>query len=174
MDSFPREDWPVVFLVFWSFRLMVGLGLLMIGLGAWGLWLWLRGRLETDRWFLRACVAMSPAGFLAVLSGWITAEVGRQPYVAYGVLRTAQAASPIGAGEVGTSLAAFMIIYAIVFTAGAIFIFRLLHEGPETAAGSEPPMGPRAPGTPLAKAPEDESPGGPDDAARGGLRGAPA
>jgi cytochrome d ubiquinol oxidase subunit I len=117
LDSFPRDDWPVVFLVFWSFRIMVGLGLLMIGLGAWGALQWARGKLEGDRWFLRAAVAMSPAGFLAVLSGWITAEVGRQPYVAYGVLRTADAASPLVAGQVGTSLLAFMTIYAVVFTA---------------------------------------------------------
>lgn len=174
LDQFPRQDWPVVFLVFWSFRLMVGLGLLMIALGAWGAWLWARGRLESQRWFLRACVAMSPAGFAAVLLGWITAEVGRQPYVAYGLLRTREAVSPVGAGSVGTSLLAFMIVYAVVFTAGAIFIFRLLHEGPVAGAASPPPDEQRPPGTPLAAAPEDEAPGGPDDAADGGLRGAPA
>jgi cytochrome d ubiquinol oxidase subunit I len=157
LDSFPRDDWPVVFLVFWSFRIMVGLGLLMIGLGAWGALQWARGKLEGDRWFLRAAVAMSPAGFLAVLSGWITAEVGRQPYVAYGVLRTADAASPLVAGQVGTSLLAFMTIYAVVFTAGAIFIFRLLHEGPESPAGSEAPRPQRAPGWTLGAAPRAEA-----------------
>jgi cytochrome d ubiquinol oxidase subunit I len=159
LESFPREDWPVVGLVFWSFRIMVGLGLLMIGLGLWGAVQWARGRLESDRWFLRAAVAMSPAGFLAVLSGWITAEVGRQPFVAYGVLRTADAASPLVAGQVGTSLIAFMIIYAIVFTAGAIFIFRLLHEGPESAAGSEPPRPERPPGWTMGAAPQAEAEG---------------
>jgi cytochrome d ubiquinol oxidase subunit I len=106
---------------------------------------------------LRAAVAMSPAGFLAVLSGWITAEVGRQPYVAYGVLRTADAASPLVAGQVGTSLLAFMTIYAVVFTAGAIFIFRLLHEGPESPAGSEAPRPQRAPGWTLGAAPRAEA-----------------
>lgn len=159
MDSFPREDWPVVFLVFWSFRLMVGLGLLMIGLGAWGVVQWARGRLEQDRWFLRAAVAMSPAGFIAVLAGWITAEVGRQPFVAYGVLRTADAASPLVAGQVGASLIAFMAIYAVVFSAGALFIFRLLHEGPVSAAGHEAPYTQRPPGTPLAAAPQPEAEG---------------
>ncbi|MBW3616426.1 MAG: cytochrome ubiquinol oxidase subunit I [Proteobacteria bacterium] len=159
LDSFPRQDWPVVFLVFWSFRFMVGLGLLMIGLGAWGAVQWARGRLESDRWFLRAAVAMSPAGFLAVLFGWITAEVGRQPYVAYGVLRTADAASPLVAGQVGASLMAFMVIYAIVFTAGALFIFRLLHEGPESAAGSEAPYVQRVPGWTMGAAPQAEAEG---------------
>jgi cytochrome d ubiquinol oxidase subunit I len=157
LDAFPRQDWPVVFLVFWSFRLMVGLGLLMIALGVWGAWLWWRGRLEANRWFLRACVAMSPAGFLAVLAGWITAEVGRQPYVAYGLLRTSEAVSPVGAGSVSTSLMAFMVVYAIVFSAGALFIFRLLHEGPESAAGSEAPYTQRPPGWSLASAPEREA-----------------
>ncbi len=159
LDSFPRQDWPVVFLVFWSFRFMVGLGLLMIGLGAWGAVQWARGRLESDRWFLRAAVSMSPAGFLAVLFGWITAEVGRQPYVAYGVLRTADAASPLVAGQVGASLMAFMVIYAIVFTAGALFIFRLLHEGPESVAGSEAPYVQRAPGWTMGAAPQAEAEG---------------
>jgi cytochrome d ubiquinol oxidase subunit I len=135
----------------------VGLGLLMIALGGWGAWLWLRGRLESDRWFLRACVAMSPAGFLAVLFGWITAEVGRQPYVAYGIMRTSEAVSPVGAGSVSVSLAAFMIVYATIFTAGAIFIFRLLHEGPESAAGHEAPYVQRAPGWTLAAAPTEEA-----------------
>lgn len=178
LDRFPRQDWPVVFLVFWSFRLMVGLGLLMIGLGAWGVVQWARGRLERDRWFLRAAVTMSPAGFLAVLFGWITAEVGRQPYVAYGILRTADAVSPVGPGQVSTSLLAFMIVYAVVFTAGALFILRLLHEGPVGGAAAAPPYTPRPPGTPLAAAPEDQAPGaegpGPnaDDVAGGGVRGA--
>jgi len=160
LDSFPRQDWPVVGLVFWSFRIMVGVGLLMIGLGLWGAVQWARGKLESDRWFLRAAVAMSPAGFLAVLAGWITAEVGRQPYVAYGVLRTADAASPLVAGQVGASLLAFMVIYAVVFTAGALFIFRLLHEGPESPAGTEPPRPPqRAPGWTMGAAPRPEAEG---------------
>jgi cytochrome bd ubiquinol oxidase subunit I len=154
LDAFPRADWPIVGIVYWSFRIMVGLGLLMIGLGAWGAWLWLRGRLFDNRWFLRACMAMSPAGFIAVLAGWVTAEVGRQPYVVYGVLRTLEAVSPVPAEHVGFSLLTYMIFYAIVFTAGALYILRLLSKGPEQADEHAPPE-PRPPGWSLAAAPED-------------------
>ncbi|MDP8915918.1 MAG: cytochrome ubiquinol oxidase subunit I, partial [Pseudomonadota bacterium] len=165
LDSFARRDWPVVGLVFWSFRVMVGLGLLMIALGVWGVWLWARGRLFENRWFLRACLLMGPSGFIAVIAGWFTAEVGRQPYVVYGALRTAQAVSPVTVGEVAFSFAAFLIVYAVVFTAGALYIGRLLHEGPSLGAADTAPHDPRAPGTPLAAAPES-TPGDPRPASR--------
>ena len=96
LKDFAPRDRPPVFIVFWAFRVMVGLGVAMIALGAWGVWLCLGKRSpEQSRWFLRAAVAMGPAGFIAVLAGWIVAEVGRQPYVIYGVLRTADAVSPV-------------------------------------------------------------------------------
>jgi cytochrome d ubiquinol oxidase subunit I len=82
--------------VFWSFRVMVGLGLLMIALGAWSLWLRRGARLYEQRLFLRCVTWMGPAGLVAVLAGWITTEVGRQPWVVYGVLRTADAVSKHG------------------------------------------------------------------------------
>lgn len=155
LDGYPREDWPVVWLVFWSFRIMVGLGLGMVGLGVWGLWLWARGRIETTRLFLRSAVLMGPSGFIAVIAGWVVAEAGRQPYVIYGVLRTSEAVSPVGAGAVSASLIAFMVIYAVVFSAGAIYILRLIAEGPVAGAHEPMPTVQRAPGTPLAAAPDE-------------------
>lgn len=159
LKSFAPADRPPVFIVFWAFRVMVGLGVAMIGLGVWGTWLiWRNGGLERSRLFLRACVAMGPSGFVAVIAGWIVAEVGRQPYVVYGVLRTADAVSPVSTGQVSASLLAFMVIYAVVFSVGALYILRLIAEGPAPGATEEPPPIPRAPGTPLAAAPGDLGP----------------
>lgn len=149
LEAFAPRDRPPVFIVFWAFRVMVGLGLLMIGLGAWGAWLMWRTRgPEYSPPFLRAAVAMGPAGFAAVIAGWVVAEVGRQPYVVYGVLRTADAVSPVGAGQVSASLLAFMIVYAVIFSVGVLYILRLIAEGPETppAEHDEPPGNPLAAG----------------------------
>lgn len=157
LKSFAPEDRPPVWLVFWSFRVMVGLGLLMIVLGFWGAWIAWRRRLEVSRWFLRFATAMSPAGFVAVLAGWIVTEVGRQPWVVYGVLRTEDAVSPVGAGEVSISLLVYLVVYAIVFSAGVLYILRMIGKGPEAVA-AEPPDAARAPGTPLAAAPDEEAP----------------
>ena len=157
LKSFARQDQPPSFIVFWAFRVMVGLGLLMIGLGFLGVFLWVRGRLETTRLYPRACVAMGPAGFVAVVAGWIVAEVGRQPYVVYGYLRTADAVSPVPAAHVAVSLVTFMLVYAFVFTAGAIYILRLMAAGPEVANAAIPePTAqafPAAPGHGLGGAP---------------------
>ncbi|MFZ4607540.1 MAG: cytochrome ubiquinol oxidase subunit I [Caulobacter sp.] len=155
LDAFPRDDWPVVGLVYWAFRIMVGLGLAMIGLGVWGVVLIARKRLEDSTCFLRAAVAMGPAGFVAVIAGWIVAEVGRQPWTIYGVLRTADSASPVGAGQVSASLLAFIVIYAIVFSAGAIYILRLIAKGPALETEAPPDAEGRAPGTPLAAVPPE-------------------
>lgn len=141
---------PPVAVVFWAFRIMVGLGLLMILQGLWGAVLWLRGAIERQRMFLWFSTFMGPAGFVAVIAGWTTAEVGRQPYVVYGWLRTADSVAPVGAAEVSVSLLAFMAIYAIVFSAGALYILRLIDLGP--AARSAPLDGSRAPGSPLGAA----------------------
>ncbi|RYF89372.1 MAG: cytochrome ubiquinol oxidase subunit I [Caulobacteraceae bacterium] len=157
LEDWPRQDWPVVGLVYWAFRVMVGLGLAMIGLGAWGVWRCLRGGPEASPWFLRASVLMAPMGFVAVVSGWIVAEVGRQPWVIYGVLRTRDAVSPVGAGQVSASLLGFMIVYAIVFSAGAIYILRLMARGPAPHEAAPTPAD-RAPGSPMAAAPDEEAP----------------
>lgn len=158
LKSFPPEDRPPVAIVFWAFRIMVGLGVAMIALGAWGGWLaWRRKGPETSPMFLRACVLMGPMGFVAVISGWIVAEVGRQPYVVYGILRTADAVSPVGAGQVATSLVAFMVVYAVIFSAGIVYILRLLAAGPSPAepADTDPPITPRPPGYALGAAPSE-------------------
>jgi cytochrome d ubiquinol oxidase subunit I len=119
-------DRPYSPLIFWTFRAMAGIGFLMLGLGLWSLIDRAFGRLTEDRWLLRAAVAMGPSGFVAVIAGWITTEVGRQPYTVYGLLRTNDSVSPIGAPGVGASLVAFVIIYSLVFGAGIAFILRLL------------------------------------------------
>jgi cytochrome d ubiquinol oxidase subunit I len=143
---------PPVAVVFWAFRIMVGLGLLMILEGLWGALLWLRGRLDRSALFLRFATVMGPAGFVAVVAGWTTAEVGRQPYVVYGWLRTAEAVAPVGPAQVSISLLAFLIVYAVVFCVGALYILRLMAQGPE-AAPPKPPPGLRPPGSPLGAAP---------------------
>jgi cytochrome d ubiquinol oxidase subunit I len=158
LKAFAPEDRPPAAVVFWSFRIMVGLGLLMIALGAWGAFLIMRGGPERSRAFLWTSVAMGPMGFVAVIAGWVVAEVGRQPYVVYGVLRTADAVSPVGAGEVSASLLAFFVIYAIVFSVGALYILRLMAVGPqppEPEVGEDAPTTPRPPGYALGAAPDD-------------------
>jgi len=165
LKAFAPEDRPPVAVVFWAFRVMVGLGLLMIALGLWGVWLiWRKRGPENVRPFLWSCVAMGPAGFVAVVAGWIVAEVGRQPYVVYGVLRTADAVSPVSAGPVSASLLAFMVIYAIVFSVGALYILRLVAEGPRPPEPEDtaPPLKPRPPGYALGAAP-DEPRGEPEE-----------
>ncbi len=138
LDQFPRQDWPPVVYVFWAFRAMVGLGLLMIALGWWSLVQRVRGRLYRSPLLWRAAVVMGPAGFLALLSGWTVTEVGRQPFTVYGLMRTADSASPIALAGVATSLAAFAVVYFIVFGAGFLFILRLMARPPVTGeAGPE-------------------------------------
>jgi len=151
LDAFPRADWPVVWLVYWAFRIMVALGLAMIGLGAWGAFLIWRGGPERSKPYLWAATLMAPAGFIAVIAGWVVAEAGRQPWVIYGILRTRDAVSPVGAGQVSASLLGFLIVYAIVFSAGALFILRLLNRGPVEQEQAPTPDD-RAPGTPLSAA----------------------
>ncbi|MDB5493445.1 MAG: cydA [Phenylobacterium sp.] len=161
LKAFAPSDRPPVFIVFWAFRVMVGLGLAMIGLGAWGAFLCWRNTPEHSRLFLRAMVAMGPAGFVSVVCGWIVAEVGRQPYVIYGLLRTAQGVSPISTGEVSVSLITFMVVYAIIFSVGALYILRLMNSGPSPKPeAAAPPPRRRPPGYALAAAPAP-----PDEAA---------
>jgi cytochrome d ubiquinol oxidase subunit I len=141
LDTIPDDEQPPAVIIFWSFRIMVGLGLLMIGLGFWSLWARFRGRLYGWRALHRAALLMGPAGFVAVIAGWITTEVGRQPYVVYGLMRTADAVSPIAAPAVGGSLIAFVIVYFAVFGAGVWYILKLMHDAPRVD-GEEPPETP--------------------------------
>jgi cytochrome d ubiquinol oxidase subunit I len=116
--------------VFWSFRIMVGLGMLMLLLGVVSLVARVRGSLYEWKPLHRFAIAMGPSGFVAVLAGWVTTEVGRQPFTVYGLLRTAQSASPLDAPAVAASLIAFIIVYFAVFGAGVWYILRLLSHAP--------------------------------------------
>jgi cytochrome d ubiquinol oxidase subunit I len=149
LKAFPRADQPPAALIFYTFRIMVGLGLAMIGLGLWGLILWARGGPERSRLYLLAATLMGPAGFVAVICGWVTAEVGRQPYIVYGVMRTAEAVSPIRAGQAATSLTGFLSIYAVVFSVGVLYILRLIAEGPAEGLVQPEPTKHSAPGSAL-------------------------
>ncbi|HEX2509361.1 MAG TPA: cytochrome ubiquinol oxidase subunit I [Microvirga sp.] len=131
LKDVPRDQRPPVWPVFFSFRVMVGIGLLMLTLGFWSLYLRWRGTLFTNVWFLRAAMLMTPSGFGAVLFGWFTAEIGRQPWVVYGRLRTADAVSPITAEAVTISLVSFVVAYAVVFGFGSYYLAKLLRKGPE-------------------------------------------
>jgi cytochrome d ubiquinol oxidase subunit I len=130
LKEWPKEDRPPAAVVFWSFRIMVGLGVLMIATGVMALVLYWRKKLFATRWFQMWCMAMTPAGFLAVLSGWVVTEVGRQPYVVYQVMRTAEAISPVAATPIALSLAAFILAYGFIFGAGVYYILRLIAKGP--------------------------------------------
>ena len=104
----------------------------MLGLGLWGFWRRLRGRLYQDQWLKRAAIIMGPMGFVAVLAGWITTEVGRQPFTVYGLLRTSDSLSPIAAPAVAVSLVAFIIVYFFVFGAGTFYILRMMNKPAST------------------------------------------
>lgn len=130
LDSVDDKDEPPVFLIFWTFRIMVGIGFAMLGIGLWSLWGRLRGSLYDIKWLHRAAVLMGPSGFIAVLAGWITTEVGRQPYTVYGLLRTSDSISPVDAPAVAISLLAFIVVYFFVFGAGLFYIFRLMSKPP--------------------------------------------
>ncbi|GJE58045.1 hypothetical protein MPOCJGCO_0122 [Methylobacterium trifolii] len=131
LKDVPRDQRPPVWPVFYSFRIMVALGMAMLGLSLWSLLLRRRGTLFTNRWFLTCAMLMTPSGFGAVLFGWFTAEIGRQPYIVYGHLRTADAVSPLTTNAVTASLVAFLIAYTIIFGFGSYYLAKLLRKGPE-------------------------------------------
>lgn len=137
LDSVDDADEPPVAIVFWSFRVMVAIGFAMLGMGAWSLWRRRKGTLFEGRWFHRAAVAMGPSGFVAVLAGWITTEVGRQPFTVYGLMRTSDSLSPVDAPAVATSLLIFIVVYFFVFGAGTFYLLRLMGKSPDDK-GSDP------------------------------------
>ena len=138
LKEFAPQDQPNATVVFWSFRIMVAIGVAMMGLGLWTLWLRLRGRLFDSRIAHWAAIGLAPSGFVAVLAGWITTEVGRQPYTVYGLLRTAESASPLDAPAVAVSLAIFALVYFLVFGAGIVFLLQLMGKTP--ASGEAGPV----------------------------------
>jgi cytochrome d ubiquinol oxidase subunit I len=144
LKDFPKDDRPPIVLPFYAFRLMVGIGFAMIGVAVWTLWAWRRGRLTPEaapggKLLYLAWVAMAGGAYAAVLMGWITREVGRQPWLAYGLLRTKDGASNLAAGYVGLSLAGFVVAYAILSLAFVFFMAKLLRKGPDLDA--LPPAG---------------------------------
>jgi cytochrome bd ubiquinol oxidase subunit I len=140
LKQWPRADQPYSPLIFFTFRIMVGIGFLMAGVGLVSLWLRRGQRLYGARWLQATMVAMSPAGFIALVCGWITTEVGRQPYTVYGLLRTSDSLSPIGLPGVATSLASFVFVYLIVYAAGITFLLRLMARAPQPGERG-PPQG---------------------------------
>ncbi|AJE49085.1 cytochrome ubiquinol oxidase subunit I [Celeribacter indicus] len=133
LDTIPDDEEPPVAIVFWSFRVMVALGFGFLGLGLWGLWARWRGRLYDTRWLHGVAILFGPTGFIAVLAGWITTEVGRQPWTVYGHMRTSESHSPLDAGTVATSLVAFIVVYFFVFGAGTYYLLRMMRTAPGTA-----------------------------------------
>jgi cytochrome d ubiquinol oxidase subunit I len=132
LDTIPRRDWPPVAIIFWSFRVMVALGMAILGLGVWSLVARVRGKLYDSPLLHRVAVAMGPVGFIAVIAGWVTTEVGRQPFTVYHLLRTADSVSPIASPAVTGSLVAFAVVYFGTFVSGAIYIVKLMAKPPST------------------------------------------
>ena len=131
LTDFPRQDRPPVLIPFFAFRIMVGCGLVMLALAWIGSWLSHRGRLEQNRALLWLIFLSFPLPFIATLTGWFTAEVGRQPWTVYGVLRTADALTPFLTTRAATiSLVVFCAIYTFIFSFGVFYIYRLLRAGP--------------------------------------------
>ncbi|EIQ7968461.1 cytochrome ubiquinol oxidase subunit I, partial [Salmonella enterica subsp. enterica serovar Mbandaka] len=133
LKDYPKEDRPNSTVVFWSFRLMVGMGVLMIFLGLASLWLRYRRRLYHSRPFMHFALWMGPSGLIAILAGWVTTEVGRQPWVVYGLLRTRDAVSAHSTLQMSISLLAFFVVYSLVFGVGYIYMIRLIQKGPQPA-----------------------------------------
>lgn len=131
LKDFPRDQWPPAPIIFWSFRIMVALGFAMLGIGLWSLLARYRRKLYEWVWLHRATVCMGPAGFVAVIAGWITTEVGRQPFTVYGLLRTAESHSPLAAPAIAVSLLAFVIVYFFAFGSGIFYLLRLMSKPPE-------------------------------------------
>ncbi len=152
LDTIAKDKQPPVAILFWSFRVMVGLGMAMLGLGLFSLVARFKKRLYDWPLLHRLALVMGPSGFVAVIAGWITTEVGRQPYTVYGLLTTAQSVSPLAAPAVGASLIAFIVVYCSVFSAGLWYLFKLMGQaptggeeagepGPIRSAGTTPAMG---------------------------------
>ncbi|RCL22390.1 cytochrome ubiquinol oxidase subunit I [Pseudomonas sp. AFG_SD02_1510_Pfu_092] len=158
MKEFPPEDRPNSTIIFWSFRIMVALGLLMIAAGLWSLLLRKGGKLYSSRPFLHFVMWMGPSGLLAILAGWFTTEIGRQPWVVYGVMRTADGVSNHSYAQLGFTLIAFVVVYFALFGTGFAYMMRLVRKGPHTGEGDEQrPGGPgqkRTPARPLSAAEE--------------------
>jgi cytochrome d ubiquinol oxidase subunit I len=163
LKEFAAADRPNSTIIFWSFRVMVGLGMLMLLLGVWSLWLRLRQRLYRSKLFLRFAVMMGPAGLIAILAGWYTTEIGRQPWVVYGVMRTKDAVSNHSALALSSTLIVIFVMYFAIFGTGVSYILQLVAKGPQEYgpedASGEGNAPSRRPARPLSAAPDSFEPG---------------
>ncbi len=137
LKAWPKDERPPVVAPFYCFRIMVGMGILMALTGIMALYLYFRKGLFTKKWFHMWCILMMPSGFIAILAGWFVTEIGRQPYVVYGLMRTAEAHSPIMGEHVFLSLIAFIVVYLFVFGAGIYYIVKLIRQGPTSTTERE-------------------------------------
>jgi cytochrome d ubiquinol oxidase subunit I len=150
LKEFKPEDRPPVAIPFFAFRIMVGIGFLMLAVVALSWWLRYRRRLFDSTWFLGLCMAMGPLGFIAVLAGWTTTEVGRQPWTVYGLLRTADSVAPsLKGGDVLASLLAYMAVYLIIYPSAVVIAARLVLKGPAVAPISGAPIESGRPSAPV-------------------------
>jgi cytochrome d ubiquinol oxidase subunit I len=157
LKDFPRADRPPVIPVFYAFRVMIGMWSIMLTLTAGAWWLAWRKQLYTSRFFLGAATCAIPVGYVAVTAGWVTTEVGRQPYVVYGLLRTADAVTSfLTTGDVIASLLAYITVYSIVFGAGAYYLVRLVRRGFPAAVDPHEPTLAERPARPLSAATDRE------------------
>lgn len=146
LDAFAPADQPPVVPVFFAFRIMVGIGLSMLAVAWWGAWLAWRGRLAASKRFLAVARWMTPSGFVAVLAGWTVTEVGRQPWTVYGLLRTADSVTPsLTTADVGLSLLAYGLVYAVVYTAAGYYLLQLVRQGPAATPRQAPGARPARP-----------------------------
>jgi cytochrome d ubiquinol oxidase subunit I len=139
LKDFPRADQPYSPILFFTFRIMIAIGFSMAAIGAWSLWCRYRGTLYETPWLHRAAVLLSPAGWIAIICGWMTTEIGRQPYTVYGELRTVDSVSPIALPGVATSFLVFIVVYFVVFGSGIVILLRMMSQQPEP--GEEGPRG---------------------------------
>ncbi|HEY1942513.1 MAG TPA: cytochrome ubiquinol oxidase subunit I [Roseiarcus sp.] len=161
LSDFPPQDRPNSTIVFWTFRVMVGLGFLMLALALWAAWLRWRGRLYDSRLFLMFATVMGPAGLVALLAGWLTTEIGRQPWVVYGVMRTENAVSNHSVLAMSATLLLFVVMYFAVFGTGISYMLKLVAKGPEKEGEEDRPTRhgqSQRPARPLSAAPDNIDP----------------
>lgn len=145
LNEVPPEDRPYVPVVFWAFRIMVGIGLLMLVLGWSGAVQHWRGRLVESRLLLRALALATPLGFIAVLAGWWVTEVGRQPWIVYGLMRTSESVSDITGGEVAMSFGVFIVLYSALLGAYLYYFTRVVRSADKTRIDEGEPGPPARP-----------------------------
>ena len=162
LDQFPRQDWPMAILPFFAFRIMVGIGLLMLALVVWGNWMRRGDRLFRSARLLRLFEFAAPLGFIALIAGWVTTETGRQPWTVYGLLRTADSVSPsLTSWNVLVSLLGYIIAYAVIYPSGWIVMSRIVRRGPEAMVAESEEVESGRPAHPVTELPSSPAGTGP-------------